>query len=142
MPDDDYTPPQHDYLPPGLQEHEDSLSQVVLCLQLVCFWVCFAYIFFHGQYFAVLFILFILNICNSYTVSSVHPELSCRQKTIKKQFETDCNNERVVTIVSERFCTFYLIKANCNIIQFSIFFFRTFPTILLTGWTLNLYSRF
>jgi hypothetical protein len=26
--DDDYTPPQHDYLPPGLQEHEDSLSQV------------------------------------------------------------------------------------------------------------------
>ena len=28
--DDDYTPPQHDYLPPGLQEHEDSLSQVLL----------------------------------------------------------------------------------------------------------------
>lgn len=27
LPDDDYTPPQHDYLPPGLQEHEDSLSQ-------------------------------------------------------------------------------------------------------------------
>ncbi|XP_023337167.1 RNA-binding protein 26 isoform X2 [Eurytemora carolleeae] len=27
VPDDDYTPPQHDYLPPGLQEHEDSLSQ-------------------------------------------------------------------------------------------------------------------
>ena len=27
-PHDDYTPPQHDYLPPGLQEHEDSLSQV------------------------------------------------------------------------------------------------------------------
>lgn len=26
-PHDDYTPPQHDYLPPGLQEHEDSLSQ-------------------------------------------------------------------------------------------------------------------
>jgi hypothetical protein len=23
---DDYTPPQHDYLPPGLQEHEDSLG--------------------------------------------------------------------------------------------------------------------
>ena len=28
VPDDDYTPPQHDYLPPGLQEHEDSISQV------------------------------------------------------------------------------------------------------------------
>jgi hypothetical protein len=28
LPDDDYTPLQHDYLPPGLQEHEDSLSQV------------------------------------------------------------------------------------------------------------------
>lgn len=25
--DDGYTPPQEDYLPPGLQEHEDSLSQ-------------------------------------------------------------------------------------------------------------------
>jgi len=24
--EDDYTPPQHDYLPPGLQEHEDHLS--------------------------------------------------------------------------------------------------------------------
>jgi len=24
--EDDYTPPQHDYLPPGLQEHEDSLG--------------------------------------------------------------------------------------------------------------------
>ena len=25
--DDGYTPPQEDYLPPGLQEHEDSLSR-------------------------------------------------------------------------------------------------------------------
>jgi len=25
--DDGYTPPQEDYLPPGLQEHEDILSQ-------------------------------------------------------------------------------------------------------------------
>ena len=32
VPDDDYTPPQHDYLPPGLQEHEDSLSQVSIQL--------------------------------------------------------------------------------------------------------------
>ena len=111
MPDDDYTPPQHDYLPPGLQEHEDSLSQVVLCLQLVCFWVFIAYIFFHGQYLAILFILFILNICNSYTVSSVHPGLSCMQKTIKKLFETDGNNERVITIVFGTFLHFLFNKS-------------------------------
>merc|ERR1719323_1248571 len=32
--DDGYTPPQEDYLPPGLQEHEDSLSKEGLGLNV------------------------------------------------------------------------------------------------------------